>query len=263
MKESLTIIKVGGAIIDDELKFEKFLTAFSAVQGKKILVHGGGKVATDLANSLGLEVKMINGRRITDDQMIDLVVMTYGGSINKKIVARLIAKGENAVGLTGADGDSIRSVKRPIKNGIDFGWVGDVIDVNVAFISDLLNQEIIPVMAPLTHDGEGNLLNTNADTIASELASALARRFEVSLNFVFDKKGVMKDISDPNSLIKSITATDYDQLKQNHVIADGMLPKLDNAFSTLSEGVEEVRLLNVSALKQLQNPDFDEYTTIH
>lgn len=263
MKEKLTIVKIGGSIVDDDAVLSEFLDAFVKLEGKKLLVHGGGKVATTVANSLGIGATMIEGRRITDDQMIDVVIMTYGGLINKKLVAQLSSRGIECIGLTGADGNSILATKRPIKHGVDFGWVGDIESVNNEFLTRLISSNLLPIMAPLTLDAKGQLLNTNADTIASELAVALAQDFDVSLNFIFDRKGVMKNVNDPKSLVKSIDVTSYHRLKTDQIITDGMIPKLDNAFSTIECGVNLVRLLNVSALSQLQNPDFDEYTTIH
>jgi len=263
MKETLSIVKVGGAIIGNEVMLSLFLDAFVSLEGKKLLVHGGGKLASKLADDLGIEVLMIDGRRITNDQMIDVVIMTYGGLINKNLVASLYAKASPSIGLTGADGNCILAKKRPTVDGLDFGWVGDIESVNSQFISKQLMTGLIPIMAPLTHDGQGHLLNTNADTIASEVAIALSHQFDVTLNFIFDKKGVMKDINDPDSLIKSMNRTSYEKLKRQQVITDGMIPKLENAFQTLDKGVGLVRLLNVSALSKLQNPDFDEYTRIY
>ena len=262
MKEKLTIVKVGGAIIENEAKCAAFLDAFSEIKGKKILVHGGGSIASDLADSLGVKVRMIEGRRITDDDMIEVVIMAYAG-LNKKLVAQLKKREVASLGITGADGDSMLSKKRPVKDGLDFGWVGDVEKVNTSFLMDVLSGNLVPIIAPLTHDGKGHLLNTNADTIASELASALSTHFDVSLNFIFDHKGVMKNLDDEHSLVRSIDQDMYDGLKKEGVITDGMIPKLDNAFATLEQGVSLVRLLNVHALSQIENTDFNEYTLIH
>lgn len=263
MKEKLTIVKIGGAILENETALDDLLAAFVQLEEKKLLVHGGGIIATQLARDLGMKEEKIEGRRITNDQMLDVVVMTYGGLLNKKLVAKLQAKSENSMGLTGADANCMLAVKRPVKNGIDYGWVGDIISVNDSILSELLKKGIIPVLAPLTHDGQGHLLNTNADTIASEVAIALSKHFDVQLNFIFDQKGVMKDIKDPESLIKSMDRSKYQELKEIGAITDGMIPKLDNAFRTIQQGVSLVRLLNSQALSQLQNPDFDEYTSIH
>ncbi len=263
MKKKLTIVKAGGAIIENDEQLNALLDAFLSIEGYKILVHGGGRIASEYAEKLGVQVKMIDGRRITDDDMIDVVTMTYGGLINKKIVALIAAKEGKSIGLTGADGDCIRSVKRPIVNGMDYGWVGDIEYVNVSVFENFLAQGIIPVVAPLTHDGDSNLLNTNADTIASSIACAMTELFDVSLNFIFDLNGVRGDINDPGSLIKSMDRMTYNSLKNQGIISNGMIPKLDNAFSTIDEGVTHVRLLNVLGLSQLSNPNFDEYTIIH
>ena len=214
MKEQLAIVKVGGSILESEELLSGFLDAFVQLPGKKLLVHGGGKVATKLADDLGIEVQMIDGRRITDDRMIDLVIMTYGGLLNKKLVALLNARKATGIGLTGTDGNCIVAKKRPIKDGIDYGWVGDIESVNAHFLTHLINDDIIPVLAPLTHDAHGHLLNTNADTIASEAAIALTTHFDVTLNFIFDKKGVMKDLHDPDSLVRSIDRPTYQTLRK-------------------------------------------------
>ena len=193
MKEKLTIVKVGGAVVEDEAQLSQLLKDFSAITGKKVLVHGGGRKATKVAEALGIESKMLGGRRITDADMLSVVTMVYGGLVNKNLVARLQANGVNALGLTGADMDVIRSHKRPIKDGIDFGFVGDVDKANGQMLSKLIEEGITPVMAPLTHDGQGNILNTNADTIASETAKALAPYYDVTLIFSFEKKGVLRN----------------------------------------------------------------------
>ena len=233
MKEQLTIVKAGGSIVESDQQTNILIESFLGIKGHKILVHGGGKVASELAEKLNVNVEMIDGRRITDDTMIDIVTMTYGGLINKKLVALINAKGSKSIGLTGADGDCIRANKRPIKNGIDYGWVGDVKSVNIPFLDQLLQSNVIPVMAPLTHDGEGNLLNTNADTIASELGVAFSETYYVSVNYLFDFPGVMKDVSDPNSLIKVIDNEKYQNLLADDLINGGMIPKLDNAFAAI------------------------------
>ncbi len=262
MKESLTIVKVGGAVLEDPGKLSIFLKGFTSIEGKKILIHGGGKTATKFADKLGVKSKMIDGRRITDDAILDLVIMTYGGLINKKLVAQLSALGVKSIGITGADNNCILSSKRPEINGIDYGWVGDIEEVSTSAFEAFFDTNTVPIVAPLTCDGNGNLLNTNADTIASEIACAFARSFNVSLNFVFDLNGLREDISDETSLIKSIDQIKYQELKKKGVISNGMIPKLDNAFATISEGVSHVRLLNVEALSELSNPNFDDYTII-
>lgn len=263
MKEKLTIVKVGGNIIDDETALEEFTQVFSRIQGRKLLVHGGGKIATKTASALGIKTQMIDGRRITGDDMIDVAVMTYAGLVNKKIIALLYKENVLAIGLTGADGNAILASKRPIKNGIDYGWVGDVEKVNGALINNLLKVGTTPVFCALTHDGKGHMLNTNADTIANEVAIALSSYFDVSLNFCFELSGVLKDINDPNSLVKSIDFTSYQELKENDIVTAGMIPKLDNAFNAISKGVTCVNILNVDSLAQLDNKNYHEYTTLH
>ena len=260
--EALNIIKAGGAILEDPEKLEVFLKSFSELSGNKLLVHGGGREATELGNKLGLEVKMVQGRRITDDDYIDIVTMTYGGLINKRLVAKLQGLGVNALGLTGADGNLIKSKKRPVTNGIDYGWVGDPESVNTQLISGIIQSGVVPVCAPLTHDGSGHLLNTNADTIASVLSSALSQSFEVHLIFAFELPGVMKDVNEPETLIKKINPTSYQELKESKQIFDGMIPKLDNAFAAIDKGVSSVKIINYQAIGKLSDPMFDSFTQI-
>ncbi len=249
MKEKLTIVKVGGDIIDDELKMKEFITAFSKLEEKKVLVHGGGKIASKMASDLGIESNMVEGRRITGDKMIDVTVMVYAGLVNKKIVAALFTNGVNCMGLSGADANCILSDKRPAEKGIDYGWVGDIKEVNSAFIYSLIKEGITPVFCALTHDGLGNMLNTNADTIACEIAVALSNRFEVSLNYCFELPGVLKDIGDSNSLIKELSSEHYSELKNEGIISGGMIPKLDNAFNAIERGVSKVNIRNVVSLE--------------
>lgn len=251
MKESLTIVKVGGKIVEDESSLQQLLHDFSALPGYKLLVHGGGRSATRLANQMGVETHMVDGRRITDKEMLDIVVMVYAGLVNKHIVAALQAKGMNAVGLTGADLDVIRSVKRPVVT-IDYGFVGDVQSVNGDSLSKLIHMDVIPVMAPLTHDGNGQMLNTNADTIAGETAKALADYFDVSLVYCFEKKGVLRDADDDESVIPEITHIDYVQYVKEGVIQGGMIPKLENAFSAINAGVKQVIITSAEALGKHQ-----------
>ena len=219
MKEKLTIVKVGGAVVEDEAQLSQLLNDFSAIEGRKVLVHGGGRKATKVAESLGIESKMVNGRRITDAEMLNVVTMVYGGLVNKNLVARLQANGINALGLTGADINVIRSHKRPLKDGIDFGFVGDVDQADGKMLSKLIEEGITPVMAPLTHDGQGNILNTNADTIASETAKALAPYYDVTLIFSFEKKGVLRHPDDDDSVIPTITHTDFIKYKEDGTIS--------------------------------------------
>jgi len=239
--KSLFIIKIGGNVIDNSENLHRFLKDFTALQGFKILVHGGGKVATELSKTLGVEAKLVDGRRITDIETLRIVTMVYAGLINKNIVAQLQRFGNNAIGLTGADGDFIRTKKRPVKT-IDYGFVGDIDEksINPNNISSLINAGFTPVFCALTHDGEGQLLNTNADTIASALAVALAKLYDTTLIYCFEKKGVLKDIDDESSLINEIGPGSYEALKEQKIIHSGMLPKLDNAFSAISCGVKAV-----------------------
>ena len=246
--EKLTIVKVGGAVVEDESQLSQLLTNFSTIQGNKILVHGGGRRATKIAFELGIESKMVNGRRITDAKTLEVVTMVYGGLVNKNLVARLQACGVNALGLTGADIDIIRSHKRPIKDGIDFGFVGDVDCANGEMLSKLIHTGITPVIAPLTHDGHGNILNTNADTIASETAKALASHFDVTLIYAFEKPGVLSNPDDDNSIIPFITRELYCQYVNEGIISGGMMPKIENALSAIDAGVGRVIITSASAI---------------
>lgn len=238
--EKLTIVKVGGAVVEDESQLSQLLANFSAIPGKKLLVHGGGRRATKVASELGIESKMINGRRITDAKMLEVVTMVYGGLVNKNLVARLQAHGVNALGLTGADIDVIRSHKRPVKDGIDYGFVGDVDRANGEMLNTLIQAGITPVIAPLTHDGQGNILNTNADTMASVTAKALASYFDVTLIFAFEKAGVLQDPDDDNSVIPVINRDLYNQYVEKGIISGGMMPKIENALAAIEAGVKRV-----------------------
>ena len=248
MKEKLTIVKVGGAIVEDETQLSQLLKDFSAIQGKKVLVHGGGRKATQVASQLGIESKMVDGRRITDADMLNIVTMVYGGLVNKNLVARLQACGVNALGLTGADMNVIHSQKRPFKNGIDYGYVGDVDKADGETLSRLIEVGITPVMAPLTHDGQGHILNTNADTIASETAKALASIYDVTLIFSFEKKGVLRNPDDDESVISTITRSDFMNYKADGTISGGMIPKIENAFSAIDAGVKQVIITLATAI---------------
>ena len=247
MKEKLTVIKVGGKIVEEPETLNQLLADFSAIEGDKVLVHGGGRSATKLAAQLGIESKMVNGRRITDAETLKVVTMVYGGLVNKNIVAGLQAKGVNAMGLTGADMNVIRSVKRPVKD-VDYGFVGDVQQVNAELLGDLIRRGVVPVMAPLTHDGQGSMLNTNADTIAGETAKALAQLFDVTLVFCFEKKGVLSDENDDDSVIPVITPVEFKQYVEQGVIQGGMIPKLENSFSAIDAGVSQVVITLASAI---------------
>tara|TARA_B110000046_G_scaffold12661_1_gene12491 strand:- start:1696 stop:2484 length:789 start_codon:yes stop_codon:yes gene_type:complete len=238
-KNTLKIIKIGGNVIDDAKALASFLAVFSSIEGPKILVHGGGKSATALAQKTGLEVKMVEGRRITDAATLELITMVYAGKINKTIIAQLQALECNALGFTGADGNTISSEKRPVST-IDYGFVGDVKHVETSTLELLLNNNISPVFCAITHDKNGQLLNTNADTIASELAIAFAAQFEVELYYCFEKKGVLKDVNDDDSVIQTITKLSYKKLLDAQLIFSGMLPKLNNCFHALDHEVSKV-----------------------
>ena len=249
MKEKLTVIKVGGKIVEEEATLNQLLADFSAIEGYKVLVHGGGRSATKLAAQLGIESQMVNGRRITDAETLKVVTMVYGGLVNKNIVAGLQSKGVNAMGLTGADMNVMRSVKRPVKD-VDYGFVGDVEKVNAELLGNLIRQGVVPVMAPLTHDGQGSMLNTNADTIAGETAKALAELFDVTLVFCFEKKGVLSDENDDDSVIPVITPELFKEYVEKGVIQGGMIPKLENSFSAIDAGVSQVVITLASAIHQ-------------
>ena len=244
----LFVTKIGGNVLDDEDALQKFLKDFASIQAPKILIHGGGALATKIGNQLGIESKYIDGRRITDRQTLDLVTMVYGGMINKNIVAHLQQWGCNALGVTGADGNMIRAVKRPVKE-IDYGYVGDITadSVNSTLLYFLLKQNVVPVFAPLTHC-EGMMLNTNADTIASVLAVSLSKHFDVRLIFCFEKKGVLRDVKDENSTIRQLNEANYKEYLAAGMFTDGILPKLDNSFSALHSGVKEVLIGDASNL---------------
>lgn len=246
--EKVTIVKVGGAVVEDNEQLAQLLTDFAAIPGKKVLVHGGGRRATKVAAALGIESKMVNGRRITDAQMLEVVTMVYGGLVNKNLVAKLQAKGVNALGLTGADMDVIHSHKRPVKDGVDFGYVGDVERANGKMLQALIQEGITPVMAPLTHDGNGNILNTNADTIASETAKALAPFYDVTLIYSFEKKGVLSNPDDDNSVIPVITRADFEKYQADGTIGGGMIPKIENALAAVDAGVKEVIITLATAI---------------
>ena len=248
MKEKLTIVKVGGAVVEDEQQLTRLLRDFSAIEGRKILVHGGGRKATKMAERLGIETKMVEGRRITDADMLEVVTMVYGGLVNKNLVARLQANGVNALGLTGADANAIRSHKRPLKNGVDYGFVGDVDQADGKMLGRLIEAGITPVMAPLTHDGEGHILNTNADTIASETAKALANLYDVTLIFSFEKKGVLRNPDDDDSVIATINHADFERYKADGTISGGMLPKIENALNAVDAGVSKVIITLATAI---------------
>ncbi len=257
MKEKLTIVKVGGAVVEDSQQLEGLLSSFASLEGRKLLVHGGGRRATSVASGMGLQSRMVNGRRVTDKDMLEVVTMVYGGLVNKTVVAQLQAKGVNAIGLTGADMDVIRSHKRApkemtmpdgTKETVDFGYVGDVDRVDAGSLQALLEKGFTPVMAPLTHDGKGNMLNTNADTIASETAKAMASLYDVTLVYSFEKSGVLSDPDDDTSVISEITHESFRQLVADGIVSGGMLPKIENALAAVEQGVKEVRITRADNL---------------
>jgi len=247
----LFIIKIGGNIIDNEENLNSFLKDFASINANKILIHGGGKIATKIGDQLGIKSNYVNGRRITDEATIDLVTMVYGGLVNKKIVARLQALQCNAIGLTGADANIIPATKRQVKE-IDYGFVGDVTpdELGIESLKVLIGNNLTLVFAPLTHDGKGQMLNTNADTIASSLAVGLSKNYNVRLIYCFEKKGVLENVDDENSVIRLITKEKYAQLKQDNKLFDGILPKIDNAFAAIDNGVSEVLIGDANDLLQ-------------
>jgi acetylglutamate kinase len=259
--DKLFVIKIGGNVIDNDVALKSFLSSFAFAGERKILIHGGGKIATKIGDQLGIESKYINGRRITDEATIDLVTMVYGGLVNKKIVAQLQSFNSNAIGLTGADANIIPATKRAVKasslaggleGAIDYGFAGDVKaeDINASLLDILLQQNITPVIAPLTHDGKGQILNTNADTIASSLAVALSKLYDVRLIYCFEKKGILTDINDDDSVINLITKEKYQQLLDDKKLFDGIIPKIDNAFAAIDNGVKEVLIGHADDLLQ-------------
>lgn len=251
--QNLTVIKVGGAIVENEESLNRLLDDFAKVPAPKVLVHGGGRSATRIAERLGIATQMVDGRRITDTPMLEVVTMVYGGLVNKNIVAQLQKRGINALGVTGADLNLLLSEKRPVKNGIDYGWVGDVKEGNSEAFAQLIQAGIVPVVAPLSHDGEGHILNTNADTIAAQTAIACAKAgFNTSLIYCFEKDGVLADANDDTSVLPRIDAESYARLKAEGVVSGGMIPKLDNAFATLQAGVKRVIITNAA---NIANPE--------
>lgn len=241
----LTVIKIGGNVVDSANARSVFYEQLRTLNTATILVHGGGKVATELSASLGIPTTMIEGRRVTDAETLRVVTMVYAGLINKQLVAELQSHNINALGITGADANCIRAHKRRHSQH-DYGFVGDVDSVNTKFLTQLVQHDIVPVIAPLTHDGSGQLLNTNADTIAAQVASALAQTFTVDIVYCFEKLGVLKNVENDTSLIPSLTQTEYTELKANGIVAQGMIPKLDNAYSAIERGVRSVRITHYS-----------------
>ncbi len=263
LKEKVYIVKIGGNIIDDESRLNQFLKDFSLIKGKKILIHGGGKLTTQLAEKLEIPQQMVDGRRITDSETLKIATMVYAGYCNKNIVAQLQAENINAIGLSGADANVIQSTKRNHPT-IDYGFVGDVSisSINNQFITTLLDNELVPVFCAITHDTKGQLLNTNADTIAQMVASSLANKYNISLYYCFEKKGVLTDINNEDSLILEIDTADFEDLKQKEIIHSGMLPKLENAFTSIDSGVKEVVIIKENNLKKYIAKENAEATRI-
>ncbi|MDX1829354.1 MAG: acetylglutamate kinase [Lutibacter sp.] len=256
-KQKLHIVKIGGNVINDDGALRSFLKDFSVLEGFKILIHGGGNKATEIASEMGLKPKMINGRRVTDKANLEVVTMVYAGLLNKKVTAILQQNNCNAIGLSGADANCILANKRIVKD-VDYGFAGDIDVVNSETINMFLQHNIVPVFCAITHDKKGQLLNTNADTIASEVAIAMSNLFNVELSYVFELKGVLSSIEDENSVIKEINLQKYKQLIEQNIISDGMLPKMDNCFNALKKGVQKVKIGNSSLIKKTT----DLYTTL-
>ena len=246
-KKKITVIKVGGKIVEEPASLADLLDRFAAVEGAKVLIHGGGRSATKIAERLGIESKMVGGRRITDADTLQVVTMVYGGLVNKNIVAGLQARGVNALGLTGADCNIIRAHKRPVGE-VDYGFVGDVDYADGQMLGKLIEQGIVPIVAPLTHDGNGNLLNTNADTMAAETAKGLAKLYDVTLTYCFEFPGVMRNPDDADSLIATIDKASYKQLLADGTVSGGMIPKIDNAFNAIDNGVSQVVITRADAI---------------
>lgn len=252
-KNQLQIFKIGGKVVEDQQQLSPFLQAFSQLQGSKILVHGGGKWVTEMSQKLGIEVKMIDGRRITSAETLEVVKMMLAGVASKNIVSQLQSFGCNALGMTGADGNTILADRRPLKNGIDYGYVGDVREVNSDVIDHLIGSGLVPVFTAMTHDGQGQLFNTNADTIASSIGVAMSAQYAVELNYCFELNGVLASINDPESVISEINPGNFGELKQKGIINAGMIPKIDNAFAALNAGVNAVRIMNSRHIGELAN----------
>ena len=259
----LIVIKIGGNVIDDEQALDAFLTDLADISAPKILIHGGGKVATELSNKLGIETKMVDGRRVTDDATIKIVTMAYAGYINKNITARLQSKSCNAIGLSGVDARTIPAIKRPVKD-IDYGWVGDIKTekVNSAFLTQLLSNGYTPVIAPIACDDGGHLLNINADTVAQSIAVAMSGLYDTTLIYCFEMKGVLADIQDQSSVIAEISIADIETLKLNAVISKGMIPKIDNARDAIKSGVKNVMIGHASNITQMAKKEKGYGTTI-
>lgn len=248
--EKLTVIKVGGKVVEEAASLARLLDDFASINGYKLLVHGGGRSATRLATLLGIESRMVDGRRITDAETLKVVTMVYAGLVNKNVVAGLQKREVNALGLCGADLASVVSEKRPPKNGIDYGFVGDVRKVDGAILSKLLNEGIVPVMAPLSFSFEDGILNTNADTMAGEIAKAMVPFFDTTLTFCFEKRGVLRDENNDDSVISKITPQLFEEYKRDGIIQGGMIPKLENAFEAINAGVKNVVICNAAEVAE-------------
>lgn len=252
--KQLTIIKVGGAILEQKDKLKILLRIFHQCKGAKILIHGGGKEVSRLSRQLGIPVRMQDGRRITDADTLKVATMVYAGWVNKTVVSQLQSLGTNAVGFSGADGNLIVADKRGVAD-VDFGFAGDVSEVNQKLLKQILSLKWVPVLCAITHDASGQLLNTNADTIAAKIATALCRDYAITLKYVFEKEGVLKDVNDTSSLINMISKSDVDRLQQEGIIQDGMIPKLQNAFDALKEGVQQVSICGIDGIYQNTGTD--------
>ncbi len=243
--ERLSIVKIGGKIINDSELLDQFLNSFQKIEGAKVLVHGGGRAATELSKKMGIEVKMIEGRRITDAETLDIAVMTYAGLINKTIVASLQAKACQAIGLSGADGNLIQSHKREV-GAVDYGFVGDIDKVNDGLLVSLLGAEVVPVLCPITHNAQGQLLNTNADTIAAAVTQAMSEHYRVTLKYCFEYNGVLERLDDPNSIIKLVTEDAAKNYISTGIFSDGMIPKVENVFHALRNGADQVSICGIN-----------------
>lgn len=260
--EKISIVKIGGQVVDDLLELDIFLKDFASLEGRKLLVHGGGKWVSQMSERLGIKVKMINGRRITDAETLEVVKMMLPGVANKNIVAGLQKYGCDALGFTGADGNMILARKRPVRENIDFGFVGDIISINAQKLTRIIELGLVPVFTAMTHDGSGSLLNTNADTIASALAVELSAFFETELYFCFEKPGVMSDPLDPKTLIPVLTRKIYEDYKSSGSIHSGMIPKIDNAFDALREGVRRIHICHYRDIGNVGSPEKQPGTLI-